>query len=245
MCPGSIFAEALEAKRNAPRARPSASTSSVAPSGCSRHRSGRSRRCPDPSRLFPIGWNTTSDAIVVRVYVHHGVAGMLTFWQTKNIYTEDFRSFSTGSGTGTLGGHGINHEQSSGVIRHIRPKLYVNGVYSGVEGHTSCTSLHMMLVNVYQDIPDVRIIDPTFDRGPGSAGMFCVGMYNGYRMDGLTNRAKTPPYVRRGCRDAAVASPHKRVGQEGSRPLLRSDSLVRPFLPLSRRVTTVSPSGVS
>ncbi len=84
-----------------------------------------------------------------------------------------------------------------GVIRHIRPKLYVNGIYSGVAGHTSSTSLHMMLVNVNQDIPDVRIIDPTFDRGPGSAGMFCVGMYNGYRMDGLTNKAKTPPYVRK------------------------------------------------
>ena len=145
----------------------------------------------------PIAWNTTTDARVIRTYVHHGRAGMLTFWETRNIYTEDFHSFSTGSGSGTLGGHGINHEQSSGVIRHIRPKLYVNGVYSGVAGHTSSTSLHMMLVNVWQDLTDVQIIDPLFDRGPGSAGMFCVGMYNGYRMNGLTNKAKKPPYVRK------------------------------------------------
>ena len=145
----------------------------------------------------PIGWNSTTDARVIRTYVHHGVAGMLTFWETRNIYTEDFRSFSTGSGTGTLGGHGINHEQSSGVIRHIRPQLYVNGAYSGVAGHTSSTSLHMMLVNVNQDLTDVQIIDPTYDRGPGSAGMFAVGMYNGYRMNGLTNKARTAPYVRK------------------------------------------------
>ena len=146
----------------------------------------------------PIGWNKTTDARVIRTYVHHGVAGMLTFWETRNIYTEDFRSFSTGSGSGSLGGHGINHEQASGVIRHIRPQLLVNGVYSGVAGHTGSTSLHMMLVNVWQDVPDVQIIDPTYDRGPGSAGMFCVGMYNGYKMyDGLINKAKTPPYVRK------------------------------------------------
>ena len=145
----------------------------------------------------PIGWNNTTDAKVYRTYVHHGVAGMLTFWKTTNIYTEDFHSFSTGSGAGKLGGHGINHEQSGGVIRHIRPQLYVNGVYSGVSGHTGSTSLHMMLVNVYNNVPDVQIIDPAYDRGPGYAGMFCVGMYSGYDMFGLTNKAKTAPYVRK------------------------------------------------
>lgn len=145
----------------------------------------------------PIGWNTTSDARVIRTYVHHGVAGMLTFWETRNIYTEDFHSYFTGSGSGTKSGHGINHEQSSGVIRHIRPKLYINGIYSGAPDASSSGSLHMMLVNVWQDVPDVQIIDPSYDRGPGSAGMFAVGMYNGYRMNGLTNKAKTPPYVRK------------------------------------------------
>ena len=85
----------------------------------------------------PIGWNYGRDAAVIRTYAHHGVAGMLTFFDTTNVYTEDYHSFSTGSGSGTKSGHGINHEQSQGLIRHIRPKLYVNGIYSRVAGSTS------------------------------------------------------------------------------------------------------------
>ena len=37
----------------------------------------------------PIGWNNTTDAKVYRTYCHHGVAGMLTFYNVTNIYTED------------------------------------------------------------------------------------------------------------------------------------------------------------
>jgi hypothetical protein len=145
----------------------------------------------------PIGWNNTSDAEVYRTYCHHGVAGMLTFYNVTNIYTEDYKAFATSSGPGTLTGSGINHEQSQGTIRHVRPSLFINGAYSGASGASGSTGMHISLQNTKTDVPDFRVLEPTFDSGPGSTGMFAFSIRDGYTVEGVKNKMATPPKVYR------------------------------------------------
>lgn len=128
----------------------------------------------------PIGWNVAKDARVLRTYAHHGRTGMLTFYKTINVYTEDYHSYSTATGGGNQSGAGINHEEANGVIRHIRPKLTLFGRWSSEVGHTDNNSGHITLQNTHEDMTDVQIIEPIHDRGPGSTGMFCTAMYSGY-----------------------------------------------------------------
>ena len=143
----------------------------------------------------PIGWNFCRDAKMYRCYCHDGKAGMLTFYETTNIYTEDYSTYRTASGAYPLGGHGINHEQSNGVIRHIRPNINVRGVYSRAADASSNGGMHMSMYNVYADMPDVRVEEPTWDPGPGSTGMFAVGIYDNYTHNGQTQKVRTGPTI--------------------------------------------------
>jgi hypothetical protein len=143
----------------------------------------------------PIGWNSATDAKVYRTYCHHGLTGMLTFWDTTNVYTEDYHAFSTSSGAGQLSGTGINHEQSQGTIKHVRPVLQVNGVYSGTADATASTSMHMSIANTKQDVTDFTVVEPTWDKSAGSTGMMTVAIRNGYTMDGGTQKVVTPPRI--------------------------------------------------
>lgn len=143
----------------------------------------------------PIGFNESTNGKVYRTYTHHGVAGMLTFYRTQNIYTEDYRTFSTSSGPGQQGGHGINHEQSWGTIKHVRPQLYVNGTYSQVAGHTGSTGMHISLANTQTDVPDFTVVEPTYDHGPSNTNMFCVRIPDAYTVAGVRNKVKSTPKV--------------------------------------------------
>lgn len=143
----------------------------------------------------PIGWNNTTDAKLYRTYCHHGRAGMLTFYQVTDIYTEDYRCFATSSGQGELSGHGINHEQSQGTITHVRPSLFINGRYSRSPGASESGGMHINLANTQQDLTDVMIWEPSWDSGPGSTGMFAVNIPAAYEVDGETNEVTTAPSV--------------------------------------------------
>lgn len=143
----------------------------------------------------PIGFNNASNAKVYRTYVHHGVASMLTFFRTNNIYTEDFHTFATSSGSGGQGGHGINHEQSTGTIKHVRPQLYINGRYSQVAGRSESTGMHMSLANTETDVTSFTVLEPTYDHGPSKTNMFCIAMPDGYTVAGVRNKVKTTPKI--------------------------------------------------
>jgi hypothetical protein len=143
----------------------------------------------------PIGWNNTRDAKVYRTYCHHGVAGMMTFYNVTNIYSEDYRAFATSSGPGSLTGSGINHEQSQGTIKHVRPSLFVHGRYSGAAGASDSTGMHISLQNTKQDLTDVQILEPTWDPGPGSTGMFAFSIRDGYTIAGQRQKVVTTPTV--------------------------------------------------
>lgn len=143
----------------------------------------------------PIGWNNTTDAKVYRTYTHHGVAGMMTFYNVTNIYTEDYKCFSTSSGPDTKTGSGINHEQSQGAIKHVRPSLMIYGRYCGTAGHTDSTGMHISLQNTKTDVTNFQLIDPTWDRGPGSTGMLAFSIRDGYTVAGVKNKVKTTPTV--------------------------------------------------
>ena len=148
-----------------------------------------------PVGASPIGWNNTSDAFLYRTYCHHGKAGMLTFYEVTNVYTEDYRCFATSSGSGDVSGHGINHEQSQGTITHVRPSLFVNGTYSRAADASDSTGMHVNLANTRTDVPAVFIVEPSWDPGPGSTGMFAVNIPDGYEVAGARNRITTPPRV--------------------------------------------------
>lgn len=159
------------------------------------------------SSSSPLGWNGTGapgaagnlskNATVKNVYAHHSIAGMLTFWQTLNVYTEDYYSYSNGSGSGSLSGAGINHEESNGVIRHIRPKLYLTGYKSTEPGHTQNNSSHMTMQNTTADMTDVQVIEPEFDTSHSPTGMFCVSQYEHYtnKTTGATDKVESRPKI--------------------------------------------------
>lgn len=150
-----------------------------------------------PVGASPIGWNSCSDAKVYRTYCHDGKAGMLTFWETTNVYTEDYKCFNTASGSGQLSGHGINHEQSRGTITHVRPNLRLNGRYSQSPTANANSGIHMTLCNVDTDVPAFTVIEPVYDHGPSKTDMFCIAAYNGYTIYGRTNQCKSTPKVTR------------------------------------------------
>jgi hypothetical protein len=158
----------------------------------------------------PIGWNTvindTSTVNVQRVYTHHGLTGMLTFWQTTNLITEDYYTYSWSSGTGPLSGSGINHEQSGGRIRHIRPRLFVNGAKSsgpvrGAYGHpasdntprtASNGSTFGLATGLTDAGKDFEMWYPQWDNTLGTSGIICMESYDSYP---LGQAVKTAPRI--------------------------------------------------
>ena len=158
----------------------------------------------------PIGWNNvvndTSTVNVQRVYTHHGLTGMLTFWETTNLITEDYYTYSWSWGTGTLSGSGINHEQSGGRIRHLRPRLFVNGAKSNgpivsAYGHpagddtptTMSNGATFALQSGLGDAgADFEIIEPQWDNTLGTSGIICMASHDGYA---LGQQVSTAPKI--------------------------------------------------
>ena len=143
----------------------------------------------------PIGFNYATNSKVYRTYVHHGVASTMTMFRSTNLYTEDYHAFATSSGSGGKSGHGINHEQSGGTIKHVRPKLFINGKYSQVAGRSDSSGMHMMLVSTLGDVQNFTVIDPSYDHGPSKTDMFCIAMYNGYTVSGVKQQIRTTPKI--------------------------------------------------
>jgi hypothetical protein len=137
-----------------------------------------------------LGYNNSRNAVVKRVYAHHGVAGMVTFWNTENIYTEDLHTWTQGTGGGSKTSSGINHENTTGVIRHIRPKLIVAGRYSD-QKLTEDSGLHLSFANSYADLTDCQVHDPIFDKSENSQGALAVMIPDNYP----TQQIRTMPKV--------------------------------------------------
>ena len=162
----------------------------------------------------PWGWNTVVNddpnlVHVARCYAHHGRCSMLTFWETTNITTQDYYSFSWASGTGNQGGAAINHEQSGGKIRHYRPRLFQNSTRSAgpvpvppaAYGHpaddatkqnntSACTfSMQSGLTDVGKDM---EWWYPQWDNTVGNSGILCMAGYDGYAQG---NALINPPKV--------------------------------------------------
>jgi hypothetical protein len=135
----------------------------------------------------PLGWNNSVDADVRRVYAHHSRAGMPTWWQTTNIYTEDLVHYYTGDG------HGLNHENSEGHIMHVRPVLIVAGRYSERSLGTS-SGLHVNMGNAATDMTDVTFVDPVYDDSFHQSGGMCIAQYAGWNIGG-PNQVVTYPTV--------------------------------------------------
>lgn len=163
----------------------------------------------------PFGWNGSGsypnlnfaqNAKVYRTYCHHGLAGMPTFWETQNIYTEDLWSFSTGSATGSLQGHGINHEQSKGPVTHMRPYMFIHNAQSAGtpppsplpdDTRTTNNGFHFSLLSTADDLgATTTIVEPVWDKCYTGSGLLIMAGYDGY--DGGTsdtNALATPPTI--------------------------------------------------
>ncbi len=120
------------------------------------------------------GWNTADDAVVKRVWLHDNVVGMLTFWETVNIYTEDYWVDRAGYVTTGVSGAaaGINHEQSEGTILHMRPHLHMVGGRTG----TTRAGKHISMHSVHADVgANLQVLEPDFEPIPtSSTGMLVV-----------------------------------------------------------------------
>lgn len=136
----------------------------------------------------PFGWNSTSGATVRKVYAHDGYAGMTTWWDTVDIYTEDLYVERPATGTGSLSGYGLNHENSRGKILHVRPTILLHAY--GPNKTSNNNGLHMSLNSDIVDATDVTLVDPVYDEGPN--GVFSVQIEDVYRNG---QKQKTPPKV--------------------------------------------------
>ena len=163
----------------------------------------------------PFGWNgggilkpqatgaPVTDAQVLRTRCMYSVAGMPTWWQTFNIYTEDLWSVGCGSGSGGLSGHGMNHEQSWGHIEHHRTVLKPKATQGREPDKTGNTGTHLTLLNdSYDPAADFTMIDPVWDTNFGTTGMLIVAGYDGYSVppggDGTNNYTATPTITKNG-----------------------------------------------
>ncbi len=142
-----------------------------------------------------IGWNYNNNVKQYRTYIHHGIAGMQTFFHCNNVYTEDFKCYSTATGTSGLSGSGINHEQTGGTITHVRPTLIINGIYATTPDHTGNTGPHFSFAHVYQDVPDITITEPTWDKNVTSSGGLTVAIRDLYHVGTAYQKIRTAPNV--------------------------------------------------
>jgi hypothetical protein len=127
-----------------------------------------------------VGFNNLSSPVVKRVYTHHGLAGMLTFWNiTGGVTTEDIHTWTQGTNGGILSSCGINHENVTGPVRHTRPKLIIAGRFSD-QKLTEDNGQHLGFGNSFADMPDCEIYDPIFDKNEHPSGCFSVMISDGY-----------------------------------------------------------------
>lgn len=110
---------------------------------------------------------------------------MVTFWQTIGVYTEDLWTYSTGY---SIVGHGVNHEQSYGTIRHVRPYLRPNGLFSKEVGSGTNQGHHITFNNKDVVMNDFTIEDPSFDAGANGA----LGAQQWLRSGSFYNSSGTP-----------------------------------------------------
>lgn len=155
----------------------------------------------------PIGWNGPDNlapqfAKLYRCFGHHGLTGMLTYWQTREVYTEDWYCYSTGSGAGDLRGSGINHEQSGGTIYHKRPVLYLASPKSDWIDKTPNNGMHFGNNTVVDDAgATMTLEEPLWDfQANMSTNMLAMSSRLGYAVT-------TPGYVGRVGRDYMLTGP--------------------------------------
>lgn len=166
-----------------------------------RHANSDERVCASPigwngSGAYP-GYTFATNALVERVYVHHGRSSMLTFWLTNGITVTDFWCFSTAASG--YSGQGINFEQpGSSPITLTRCHLFLNQAEAtaappyplpaGDQQSSSGFHLSLNLADVpgagVMTRPTVTVTEPDWDKCYTSTlpdpGLLMVECPNGY-----------------------------------------------------------------
>lgn len=121
----------------------------------------------------PVMFNSQRRVTVEDVYAHHSVAGMPTFWKVTDGSTRRLRSEHNGSGRGGLNGSGFNHELCAGTITHTDISLLID--YRAPAN----TGLHLS-VGTNVGSAKIRLVNPTFDRGPWAGVVSVQYLTGGY-----------------------------------------------------------------
>lgn len=140
-----------------------------------------------------VGATFVKNAQVIRCYLHHGVAGMLTWWITENIYTEDVWSFGTGSNGGGTSGHNFNHEMYRGTVTHVRPYCFIrNASAVGApppplpnDALTTNAGMHFSITTTVpiSQLGLFQVLEPVWDKAYSGTGMLLMrspDLYSGY-----------------------------------------------------------------
>lgn len=135
----------------------------------------------------PFGFNDSTNPTKQDCYGHHSLTSMPTAWETVKLTTYNERSEYNGTGSGSLRGHGFNHERVSGAVRHHAPTWIVDYV-NGNRG------LHMSLLSDQANDTDIIIYAPTFDAVPTYHNEFGVQMNTG-TYQGNPSTQTAPPQV--------------------------------------------------
>lgn len=150
---------------------------------------GDGRRASDGARVgaSPFGCNNSSNVTLIDCYFHHSLTSMPTFWETDTATTYNLRSEYNGSGSGSLRGHGVNHERVSGVFHHYNLNVIVN--HPGGN-----TGMWMSFFSDQVNDTTVYLHNPTWDADASGSfhNCFCIQMNTGTYM-GNPSKQLTPP----------------------------------------------------
>ena len=107
----------------------------------------------------PIMWNNQANIIMQDLYLHHGVAGMPTFWKCNSANVVRVRSEFTGGGSGSSNGSCFNFELNQGTFNLIDCTFLL--------GYQPNTGLHFSVGSNNGESITVNVVRPRFGVSAG------------------------------------------------------------------------------
>ena len=107
----------------------------------------------------PVMWNNQANALMQDLYLHHGVAGMPTFWKCTNGTAIRVRSEFTGGGRGSNNGSCFNFELDQGTFNLIDCTFLL--------GYKPNTGLHFSVGSNNGQSITVNVVRPRFGVSAG------------------------------------------------------------------------------
>lgn len=140
------------------------------------------RRAPGekPVSSSVVATLAATNAVIRRCHMHDLLSGFgIVQWEGQGLTTEDVWVTRPGTGVSGYNGAHTNHEKGAGPIKHVRPRITLDGYWGPTDGKTRRNSSkfpHFIFLrpDLVDDYADVQIIDPVYDSWGGIKGGFAI-----------------------------------------------------------------------